>query len=134
MSRRRTWSMEVGHPSARSLLYPTDPLAADFRQSWVWEARYIRSTTQALADQDATTYFCINFPKVLQKRISDAIHSLTALAKNPLFLDTLIIDEVIAFYRDAIKRHRAQLLSLVSLLSHKSVPRLWPPPDPHRSF
>ncbi|KAK7703067.1 hypothetical protein SLS64_009338 [Diaporthe eres] len=85
---------------------------ADFRQSWIWEARYIRSTTQALADQDATTYFCINFPKVLQKRISDAIHSLTALAKNPLFLDTLIIDEVIAFYRDAIKRHRAQLLAL----------------------
>lgn len=87
----------------------------------MWEARYIRSTTQALADQDATTYFCINFPKVLQKRISDSIHSLTALAKNPLFLDTLIIDEVIAFYRDAIKRHRAQLLALVSLLSHNSV-------------
>ncbi|KAG8166052.1 hypothetical protein KVR01_004604 [Diaporthe batatas] len=85
---------------------------ADFRHSWVWEARYIRSTTQALADQDATTYFCINLPKVLQKRISDAIHSMTALAKNPLFLDTLIIDEVIAFYRDAIKRHRAQLLAL----------------------
>ncbi|KAI3397706.1 hypothetical protein diail_10475 [Diaporthe ilicicola] len=84
----------------------------EFRQSWVWEARYIGSTTQALADQDATTYFCINFPKALQKRISDAIHSLTALAKNPLFLDTLIIDEVIAFYRDAIKRHRAQLLAL----------------------
>ncbi|KAJ0109685.1 hypothetical protein J7T55_014247 [Diaporthe amygdali] len=85
---------------------------AHFKQSWVWEARYIRSTTQALADQDATTYFCINFPKALQKRISDTIHSLTALAKNPLFLDTLIIDEVIAFYRDAIKRHRAQLLAL----------------------
>ncbi|POS77467.1 hypothetical protein DHEL01_v204145 [Diaporthe helianthi] len=85
---------------------------ADFRHSWVWEARYIRSTTQALADQDATTYFCVNFPKVLQNRISDSIHSLTALAKNPLFLDTLIIDEVIAFYRDAIKRHRAQLLAL----------------------
>lgn len=58
---------------------------------------------------------------MLQKRISDTIHSLTALAKNPLFLDTLIIDEVIAFYRDAIKRHRAQLLALVSFLSHKRV-------------
>lgn len=46
---------------------------------------------------------------------------MTALAKNPLFLDTLIIDEVIAFYRDAIKRHRAQLLALVSPLSHLCV-------------
>lgn len=59
---------------------------------------------------------------MLQKRISDTIHSLTALAKNPLFLDTLIIDEVIAFYRDAIKRHRAQLLALVSF----SVPQMCP--------
>lgn len=54
----------------------------------------------------------MNFPQRLQKRISDTIHSLEALAKNPLFMDTLIIDEMIAFYRDAIKVHRSQLLAI----------------------
>lgn len=59
---------------------------------------------------------------------------MTALAKNPLFLDTLIIDEVIAFYRDAIKRHRAQLLALVSLVSHKCVSGFGLFPIPYHSF
>lgn len=49
----------------------------------------------------------------MRKRIADTIHSLEALAKNPLFMDTLIIDEMIAFYRDAIKSHRSQLLAIV---------------------
>lgn len=56
----------------------------------------------------------MNFPPKLQKRISDTVQSLEALAKNPLFMDTLIIDEIIAFYRDAIKSHRSQLLAIVS--------------------
>lgn len=56
----------------------------------------------------------MNFPFKLQKRISDTVQSLEALAKNPLFMDTLITDEIIAFYRDAIKRHRSQLLAIVS--------------------
>lgn len=55
----------------------------------------------------------MNFPLKLRKRIADTIHSLEALAKNPLFMDTLIIDEMIAFYRDAIKSHRTQLLAMV---------------------
>lgn len=41
------------------------------------------------------------------------MHSMEALAKNPFFMDTLIVDEVIAFYRDAIKSHRSRLLSIV---------------------
>ena len=65
-----------------------------------------------MADPDTTTYFCMNFPPRLQNRIADTIHSLEALAKNPLFMDTLIVDEMIAFYRDAIKFHRGQLLAV----------------------
>lgn len=82
-------------------------------RSWTWELRYARSSIQTLADRHTTTYLCINFPPKLSKRISDTIHSLEALAKNPLFMDTLIIDEMIAFYRDAIKSHRSQLLAIV---------------------
>lgn len=82
-------------------------------RSWTWELRYARSTTQTVADQYTTTYFCVNFPPKLRKRIADTIHGLEALAKNPLFMDTLIIDEMIAFYRDAIKSHRTQLLAMV---------------------
>ncbi|KAF3769497.1 hypothetical protein M406DRAFT_325004 [Cryphonectria parasitica EP155] len=81
-------------------------------KSWTWEARYIRSSTQILADAQTTVYFLVNFPSKLQKRITDIIRSMEALAKNPLFMDTLIIDEVIAYYRDAIKSHRSQLLAL----------------------
>lgn len=83
-------------------------------QSWTWETRYTRSHTLTFASPDSTAYLCMNFPSKLQKRISDAVQSLEALAKNPLFMDTLIIDEIIAFYRDAIKGHRTQLLSIVS--------------------
>ncbi|KAK7740497.1 hypothetical protein SLS53_005340 [Cytospora paraplurivora] len=82
------------------------------KQSWTWETRYTKSRTQTVADPDTTTYLCMNFPQRLQKRISDTIHSLEALARNPLFMDTLIIDEMISFYRDAIKTHRAQLLAV----------------------
>ncbi|ROV94501.1 hypothetical protein VSDG_05898 [Cytospora chrysosperma] len=81
-------------------------------QTWVWDTRYTHSTTQTLADPDTTTYLCINYPQRLQSRILDTIQGLEALAKNPLFLDTLIIDEMIAFYRDAIKVHRTQLLAI----------------------
>ncbi|KUI55530.1 hypothetical protein VP1G_02948 [Cytospora mali] len=89
----------------------TNALQEEPRHSWVWEARYTQSTIQTLADPDTTTYFCMNFPQRLQKRISETIHGLESLAKNPLFMDTLIIDEMIAYYRDAIKVHRAQLLA-----------------------
>lgn len=82
-------------------------------RSWTWELKYPHSTTQTLADRHTTTYFCLNFPPKLRKRISDTIHSLEALAKNPLFMDTLIIDEMIAYYRDVIKTHRSQLLAIV---------------------
>lgn len=81
-------------------------------QTWVWETRYTQSTTQTLSDPDTTTYFCVNYPPRLQRRILDTIQGLEALAKNPLFLDTLIIDEMIGYYRDAIKVHRAQLLAV----------------------
>lgn len=86
-------------------------------QSWTWETRYTRSTTLTFAGPDSTAYFCMNFPPKLQQRISDSIHSLEALSKSPLFMDTLIIDEIITFYRDAIKSHRSQLLALVRALS-----------------
>lgn len=55
----------------------------------------------------------MDFPDKLQKRIAKTIHSLEALAKSPLFMDTLIIDEIINFYRDAIKVHRTQMLAMV---------------------
>lgn len=65
----------------------------------------------------------MNFPAKLQKRIRESVQSMEALAKNPLFMDTLIIDEIIAFYRDAIKSHRTQLLAIVRILirTHQSV-------------
>lgn len=55
----------------------------------------------------------MDFPEKLRKRIAKTIHSLEALAKSPLFMDTLIIDEIINFYRDAIKVHRKELQAMV---------------------
>lgn len=106
------------HPTPSSLetssTNSTEGLSVE--QSWTWETRYTRSTTLTFAGPDSTAYFCMNFPPKLQQRISDSIHSLEALSKNPLFMDTLIIDEIITFYRDAIKSHRSQLLALVCIL------------------
>jgi hypothetical protein len=75
--------------------------------------RYLHATTQILADAQTTVYFCMNFPAKLQRRITDSVRSMEALAKNPLFMDTLIIDEVIAFYRDVIKSFRTRMIALV---------------------
>lgn len=80
---------------------------------WTWETRYIQSTTLTVAESNCTAYFCMDFPEKLRKRIAKTIHSLEALAKSPLFMDTLIIDELINFYRDAIKVHRSQMLAMV---------------------
>ncbi|KAJ4391280.1 hypothetical protein N0V93_004897 [Gnomoniopsis smithogilvyi] len=83
-----------------------------FSNRWTWETRYIRSTTLTVAESNSTAYFCMDFPEKLRKRIAKTIHSLEALAKSPLFMDTLIIDEIINFYRDAIKVHRTQMLAV----------------------
>lgn len=61
----------------------------------------------------------MDFPEKLRKRIAKTIHSLEALAKSPLFMDTLIIDEIINFYRDAIKVHRKELQAMVRFFFHK---------------
>lgn len=65
------------------------------------------------------------------------MQSLQALSKSHLFLDTLIIDEIINFYRDAIKSHRNQMLAMVATSPPESGP-LTPTcpqtdPDPHRT-
>ncbi|KAJ4424661.1 hypothetical protein N0V82_000589 [Gnomoniopsis sp. IMI 355080] len=76
-----------------------------FPLSPVHEDRIVKS-------QPRQAYFCMDFPEKLRQRIAKTIHSLEALAKSPLFMDTLIIDEIINFYRDAIKVHRTQMLAM----------------------
>lgn len=85
----------------------------EYPNSWTWETRHIKSTTLIVAAATSTAYFCLDFPEKLRKRISKAVHSLQALSTSPLFMDTLIVDEVINFYRDAIKSHRNQMLAMV---------------------
>lgn len=85
-------------------------------KSWTWEMRYLHATTQILADAQTTVYFCMNLPAKLQRRITDSVRSMEALAKNPLFMDTLIIDEVIAYYRDVIKSFRTRMIAMVCSL------------------
>ncbi|PSR78934.1 hypothetical protein BD289DRAFT_109557 [Coniella lustricola] len=80
-------------------------------KSWTWEMRHLHATVQVLADAHTTVYFCMNLPTKLQRRITDSVRSMEALAKNPLFMDTLIIDEVIAFYRDLIKSFRTRMIA-----------------------
>lgn len=108
---------------ARSPRFPLSPVEenhlvrrhAQQAHSWTWDTRYTSSTTLTVAESTSTAYFCVDFPEKLRKRISTTVHSLQALAKNPLFMDTLIIDEIINFYRDVIKTHRGQMLAMVCL-------------------
>ncbi|RFU34190.1 hypothetical protein B7463_g2176, partial [Scytalidium lignicola] len=81
---------------------------------WIWGTKSTHSFTQLVKDSNTTTYFCINFAPPLKKRISDAIKSSLSLACKPFFIDTLILDHLLASYRAAIADRRASLLAVVT--------------------
>ncbi|EXL51684.1 hypothetical protein FOCG_07511 [Fusarium oxysporum f. sp. radicis-lycopersici 26381] len=79
---------------------------------WIWRTNSTHSFAQLVTDSKTATYFCINFPHSLQDHITNMVKSCPSLACKPLFIDTLILDDVIASYRAAIADQRVSLLDI----------------------
>ncbi|KAF4337214.1 hypothetical protein FBEOM_8907 [Fusarium beomiforme] len=79
---------------------------------WIWRPNSTHSFTQLVTDSVTSTYFFVNFPDSLQNHIMATVKSRPSVTCNPLFIDTLIIDDVIASYRAAIAELRLSLLNI----------------------
>lgn len=84
---------------------------------WIWRPNSTHSFSQLVIDSVTSTYLFINFPDSLRVHIIDTVKSRPSVACNPLFIDTLIIDDVITSYRAAITELRLSLLNIVCTLS-----------------
>lgn len=78
-----------------------------------WEDQYSASYIQITASLESITYLCVNVPKKLQETIGRVVKEFPEHASQPLFIDTLIMEEVLTSYRTAIDKYRHQLREIV---------------------
>lgn len=80
---------------------------------WLWRDGSTHAFTQLVANPAGFTYFCINFPEELQESIIQVAKENSIAMSKPLFLDTVIANELLKSYRAAVESQRATLLRIV---------------------
>ncbi|KAI1736456.1 hypothetical protein F4680DRAFT_432195 [Xylaria scruposa] len=78
---------------------------------WAWEDVQwsAHSFVECQTDLSCTTYFCINLPKACVERIVGVTTHDRHMAKGFLCLDSLVLDQVITTYIEAISERRIRL-------------------------
>lgn len=83
---------------------------------WLWRDGSTASYVQLIADSKSFTYICVNHTKALQDTITEIVIKYPGQVCQPLFLDTLIMEDVLASYRLALAGYRDELREIVSEL------------------
>ncbi|OIW26695.1 hypothetical protein CONLIGDRAFT_646845 [Coniochaeta ligniaria NRRL 30616] len=80
---------------------------------WTWDTEdSSHSFVQFRSDSRGTTYFCVNFPTSTVERIVEGISQHPKSTSKLLFVDTLITDDILRSYRQAISSRNKQLISI----------------------
>jgi hypothetical protein len=80
---------------------------------WTWDTTdSSHSFVQFRTDSSSTTYFCVNFPTSTTERIVEGINQHPRSASKLFFIDTLITDDLLRSYRQAISSRNKQLISI----------------------